>query len=133
MNRQELHIKVRSAVHQLIHEKGYASPLDLFVKMGKISSKLVEEWRFGRVPYLERVLHGNLAQFSFIMAKLRETAREMDLKESYTVYLKWGKGPKCQLRFSKSGDTDVERNYSTHFIVKKPKAPLLAQDELTKL
>ncbi|WP_313996855.1 hypothetical protein [uncultured Paenibacillus sp.] len=68
MNRQEIHQKVRRAVHQLIQEKGYASPLDLFLKMEKISHKLVEEWRFGRVPYLERVLYGNLAQFSFIMA-----------------------------------------------------------------
>jgi hypothetical protein len=42
------------------------------LKMEKISPKLVEEWRFGRVPYLERVLNGNLGQLSFIMAKFRE-------------------------------------------------------------
>ncbi|WP_221469276.1 hypothetical protein [Cohnella nanjingensis] len=59
--------KVRQTVHRLINEKGYASLLDLFLKLEKITPKLVEEWRFGRVPYLERVLHGNLAQFSFIM------------------------------------------------------------------
>jgi hypothetical protein len=116
MNRQELHKKVRHNVHQLVHEKGYASPLDLFIKMGKISPKLVEEWRFGRIPYLERVLQGNLGQFSFIMAKFRETARELDLKESYTAYMRWGKGPKQPLRFSKSGDPNVEKHYSTHFV-----------------
>ncbi|MFD1175331.1 hypothetical protein ACFQ3W_03325 [Paenibacillus puldeungensis] len=42
---------------------------------GKITPKLVEEWRFGRVPYLERVLLGNLSQLSFIMSTLREEAR----------------------------------------------------------
>ncbi len=120
MNRHELQKKVRSTVHLLIHEKGHASPLDLFLKMEKISPKLVEEWRFGRVPYLERVLHGTLGQFSFIMAKFRETAREMGLKESRTAYMKWGKGPKQPLRFSKSGDANVEKHYSTHYI--KPKA-----------
>lgn len=116
MNRQELQKKVRHTLHQLIWEKGYASPLDLFLKMEKLSPKLVEEWRFGRVPYLERVLHGNLAQFSFIMKEFRKTAREMDLKESYTAYISWGKGTKRPLRFSKSGDSQVERHYSTHYV-----------------
>lgn len=135
MNRQELQKKVRHTVHQLIHEKGQASPLDLFLKMEKISPKLVEEWRFGRVPYLERVLHGNLAQFSFIMKEFRKTAREMNLKESYTAYISWGKGPKRPLRFSKSGDSHVERHYSTHYFKRKdeikyaskPKLKLLSQ------
>jgi hypothetical protein len=126
MNRQELHKKVRHTMLQLIHEKGYASPLDLFVKLEMISPELVEEWRFGRVPYLERILHGNLAQFSFILAKFRKTAREMGLKESYTAYMKWGKGTKQLLRFSKSGDIKVERHYSTHFVAKKPKVSLSA-------
>jgi hypothetical protein len=103
-------------VNQLIWEKGYASPLDLFLKLEKIAPKLVEEWRFGRAPYLERVLHGNLAQFSFIMKEFRKTAREMNLKESYTAYMSWGKGTKRPLRFSKSGDSQVERHYSTHYV-----------------
>jgi hypothetical protein len=125
LNRQELQKKVRHTVHQLIWEKGYASPLDLFLKMEKISPKLVEEWRFGRVPFLERVLHGNLGQFSFIMKEFRKTAREMNLKESYTAYMSLGKGSKRPLRFSKSGDYQVERHYSTHYV--KPTKPEQAQ------
>lgn len=50
--------KVKQTVHQLAYEKGYASPVDMLLKMEKITPKLVEEWRFGRVPYLERVIHG---------------------------------------------------------------------------
>jgi hypothetical protein len=125
LNRQELRKKVRNTVHLLIHEKGHASPLDLFLKMEKISPKLVEEWRFGRVPYLERVLNGNLGQISFIMAKFRETAREMGLKESYTAYMRWGKGLKHPLRFSKSGDANVERYYSTHYVKAKASATVV--------
>lgn len=112
-------------VHQLIWEKGYASTLDLFLKMEKISPKLVEEWRFGRVPYLERVLHGNLGQFSFIMKEFRKTAREMYLKESYKAYMSWGKGPKRPLRFSKSGDSQVEKHYATYYV--QPPKPEQAQ------
>ncbi|NOU84352.1 hypothetical protein GC102_00920 [Paenibacillus sp. LMG 31460] len=87
--------------------------------------KLVEEWRFRRVPYLERVLNGNFGQFSFIMKEFRKTARDLNLKESYTAYMSWGKGAKSQLRFSKSGDYQVERHYSTHYV--KPPNPEQAQ------
>lgn len=47
MNRQELQKKVKQTVHQLAFEKGYVSPLDMLLKMEKITPKLVEEWRFG--------------------------------------------------------------------------------------
>lgn len=48
----------------------------------------------------------------------------MDMKESHMAYMKWGKGPKQPLRFSKSGVTHVEKQYATHFIVKKREAPV---------
>jgi hypothetical protein len=47
MNRQVLDKNIHHFTHQLVQEKGYASPLDLFLKLRKISPKLVEEWRFG--------------------------------------------------------------------------------------
>lgn len=119
MNRQELRKKVRHTVDALILDKGFVSPLDLFLRLGKISPMLIEEWRHGRVPYLERALHGNLAQFSFIMSSLREKAREVDLKPSYTAYMRQGKGPKQPLRFSKSGDPNIELHYATHFVPNK--------------
>jgi hypothetical protein len=123
MNRQELRSKVRRMVDDLVVDRGFISPLDVFLRLGIITPKLVEEWRFGRVPYLERVLRGNLSQFSFIMSTLREKAREGNLKSSYTAYMRWGKGPKQVLRFSKSGDPNVERHYATHFVLSKPKEP----------
>jgi hypothetical protein len=121
MNRQELRSKVRRVVDELVEDKGFISPLEVFLKLGTITPKLVEEWRFGRVPYLERVLHGNLSQFSFIMSTLREIARERNWKPSYTAYMRWGKGSKQLLRFSKSGDPNVEQCYATHFVLGKPK------------
>jgi hypothetical protein len=105
----------------LVWEKGYASPLDLFLKMGRISPKLVEEWRFGRVPYLERILNGSLSQLSFMMKKFRATVGELGLTESWTAYRSWGKGPKRPLRFSKSGNAQIERHYATHYV--KPRPP----------
>ncbi|XID92314.1 hypothetical protein ACF3MZ_28245 [Paenibacillaceae bacterium WGS1546] len=126
MNKQELQKKVRDTVHQLVWEKGYASPVDLFLKMGKVTPKQVEDWRFGRISYLERVLQGSLGKLSSIMKEFRKTGREMELTEQYQPIKSWGKGKKRTLRFSKSGDPNVERHYHTNFV--KPRKPEPAKD-----
>ncbi|MNB87800.1 hypothetical protein D3C81_1319080 [compost metagenome] len=120
MNRLEMRTKVRRTVNDLVLEKGFVSPLDVFLRLGKVTPKQVEEWRYGRVPCLERVLHGNLSQFSFIMLSVREKARELELRPSHTAYMRWGKGPKRPLRFSKSGDPNIELHYATHFLPNTP-------------
>ncbi|AIF42234.1 hypothetical protein [Virgibacillus sp. SK37] len=106
--------RVRRFAAELIQEKGYVSPVDLFVKMETLTPKQVEEWRFKRIPYLERVTNGNLSKLNFILKSLRAFAKEQNLKPSITVYKSWGKGPKKQLRFSKSGAPHMEELYSTH-------------------
>jgi hypothetical protein len=86
--------------------------------MEKISLAAVKNWRFGRVPFLEREVRGNLSQLNFILNKLREVAERHRVKgyESNTAYMSWGKGTGQPLRFSKSGDAHTERRYSTHFV-----------------
>jgi len=32
------------------------------------------------------------------------------------MYMRWGKGPKQQLRFTKTGDGKLEEAYSLHFV-----------------
>jgi len=133
MNKNDLREKVQFTVQQLIQEKGYVSALDLLVRIGKVAPKQVEDWRFGRVPYLERVIQGSLGKCSSILASMRETAEEMGLKASYTAYMKWGKGPKQHLRFSKSGNPHIERQYATHYVSRKfPSSKLTAVSSETE-
>lgn len=84
--------------------------------MGRLSRKDYEGWRFGRVPYLERVIHGNLSKANRILRILRLHAHDLNLRPSSTAYMKWGKGPKTRLRFSKTGNPDVEAAYARCFI-----------------
>lgn len=123
MNRQELKKKVWQTVNHLIGKVGYASPVAHFVHMGKLSSKLVSQWKSGHVSYLEREMKGNLNEFSFIMKEFRQAAKELKLKPSYTAYMSQGKGAKKPLRFSKTGDVQVERHYATHFVKPQQKPP----------
>lgn len=107
------------------------SPVDLFLSLGVLSETSHQDWRKGRIPYLERVCRGSLPLLNTIMRELRSFAAAEKLKASFTVYNKWGKGPKRRLRFSKSGEQPIEAAYSTHCIRNKEK--LLAQPKKDSL
>jgi hypothetical protein len=67
---------------------------------------------------LERAIKVNLSKANRILNILRLHAQERGLRPSHTEYMKWGKGSKIHLRFSKTGHPAIEELYSTHYIVK---------------
>ncbi len=119
MNKNELCKKVRICACELVADKGYVSPVDLLVKMERLTPQQVEDWRFRRIPYLERVTNGGLGKMNTILRALREYALSSGLKPSQTGYMSWGKGPKQRLRFSKHESPTVEEKYSTHYVSKR--------------
>ncbi len=117
LNRIQLEKKVHSAVFDLIKEKNYVAPVDVLIRMAVLTDKDHKEWRFGRIPYLEKACNINLGKLSFVMKEIRAFAKHIGLRESFTVYNRWGvKGKSIPLRFSKSGDSRIEKAYSTHFV-----------------
>lgn len=100
-----------------------------------IAKKKYEDWRFGRVSYLESVCTVNLHKLSFIMHQMRVYAQKTGLKPSFTCYKQWGvknkseqgRRPVIPLRFSKSGNPEIERWYATHFLDLKRIAELKAE------
>lgn len=118
MSKQDLYDRVFKCTGELVNEKGYVSPVDLLVRMDRLKPKQVEDWRFKRVAYLERVVIGNLSKMNSILSALREYAKAEGLKPSRTAYMSLGKGQKLPLRFSKFGNPHVEELYSTHYIRK---------------
>ena len=119
MGKEQIYERVYCCAGELLDEKGYVSPVELLVRMDRLKAKQVEDWRFRRIPYLERVTVGGLGKMNTILQALREFARSGGLKPSRTVYMSWGKGPKVRLRFSKSGAAYMEEMYSTHYILPK--------------
>jgi hypothetical protein len=104
------------AVEDLLREKGFVAPLELFIRMDLLSPESVENWRRGRIAYLERAIHCNLAKASRILRILRMHAHDLDLKPSLTEYKRWTKGSRPPLRFSKTGDHNIEDAYARHFV-----------------
>src|SRR5690625_453582 len=94
MSRKKIDADVRKYATELMQEKGYISPVDLLITMDRITIRQVEDWRFKRITYLERVIIGNLTKLNYILEVLRIFAQEQKLQPSVTVYKSWGKGPK---------------------------------------
>ena len=140
MNDKELIGKVHSAVYHQCQRRGYAAPVDVLMEIGFLPKQKYEDWRFGRVDYLERVCMVNLRKLSFIMRQLRVYAQKTGIKPSFCYYKQWsvkekngqGHKPVILLRFSKSGDLEIEKWYATHFVDSKKAAELKAQQNIEK-
>ena len=116
MNRAEIREKTRAAATSLIFEKGYVSPVDLYIRMEVISPQDYQDWRMGRITYLEKVTVGGLGKLNTIIEELRIYARSKGWYPSKTDYNKWGKGAKKRLRFTQSGRPSLEELYTTHYV-----------------
>ena len=135
MNDHELAVKVHSSMYHQCRNRGYATAVDVLMDLGYLKKEHYENWRHGRVPYLERVCTVNLSKLSTIRHEMRVYARKANLKPSFCYYKKWavkkkggqGKKPVIPLRFSKYGKEDIEKQYSTHFVDSKRVAELKAQ------
>ena len=140
MNDRDLAAKVHSAMYYQCQNRGFAAPVDILMDIGILKKSDYESWRVGRVPYLERVCNINLSKLSTILHEMRVYAKKAGLKSSFCFYKQWGvkkKGgqgrkPVIPLRFSKSGNAEIERQYATHFIDAAQIARLKAERAVTK-
>ena len=118
MNNTDLENNIRRIISELSDEKGYICSVDVLLGLNYLAKPDYERWRNGQVEYLEKICQTNLSKLSTINKIIRQVAAQMKLEPSLTVYNKYGKGPKQKLRFSKSGDFNIEKAYSTHFLNK---------------
>jgi hypothetical protein len=119
MNNKELEKKVKQFTSKLVYKKGYVCSVDVLINLGYITEADYQDWRFGKIQYLEKVCQGNLNKLSAVNRLIRKYSVEWDLEPSWTAYYQWGKGPKKRLIFSKSKDQQIETLYATHFLNKK--------------
>jgi hypothetical protein len=116
-NRNDLITQMNSTSSELLREKGYISFVDLLIRMEKLTQQDYEAWRNRKVPCLEKVVTINLAKIGILLRALHANSTNGGLRPSHSAYFSWGKGKKVPLRFSKSGDPNLERVYATHFLL----------------
>jgi len=108
--------RIECAVAGILAKGNVVAPVDLLVAMQLLAPDALADWRRGRIPYLERVIRGNLSRLSRLLRILRFHAHDLKLMPSQTVYCRHGKGPKQVLRFTKTGDANLEAAYARHFV-----------------
>lgn len=127
-NRTDIKQRVVGAAEAALKRQNYVSVIDVFLGIGFLESVHVQDWRRGRIPYLERVIHGNLNKISFAAECFRSWATAKGLKKSETAYVAHGRGQKRDLRFSKSGAPAIEKAYRTHYV-----SPVLSEKKQQRL
>ena len=87
-----LYPRITGAVAAILATGKIVTPVDVLVRMGLLMPQDIEDWRFGRVPYLERVIQGNLTRLGRFLRILRMHAHDLNLVPSLTAYMRWGNG-----------------------------------------
>lgn len=108
--------RVERAVAAILAGGKVVAPVDVLIRIGLLKQEDLEDWRQGRVDYLERVIAGNLTRLSRLLRILSFHAHDLKLVPSVTVYKRRGGGRRGRLRFTKTGDAKIEEAYSRHFL-----------------
>jgi len=127
MNNTDLEKEVKRLVHLNRYELGYVCAVEILKQLNYLSKKDYEDWRFGRVDYLEKVCQVNLSKLTLINKLIGKYSRELNLESSWTGYNQYGKGIKRRLKFSKTGKKNIEEAYATHYLDKARIAELKAK------
>lgn len=107
--------RVATVAGNVVSMKGYVSVIDLMLGLSWLAPDKLHDWKAGKVPYLERVITANLSKISSAMKAFKSWAVHSKLKPSITVY----KHKSYRLRFSKTGEENIEIAYSTHYVLLK--------------
>jgi len=114
--RDKYYPRVVRAVGKVLARADVVAPLDILIEMCNLSKKNYEAWRKGQVPYLERVIEGSLSKANRILRIIGFHTHDLNIVPRQTAYHQWGNGKNRILRFSKSGDPNLEKAYSRHYI-----------------
>lgn len=108
--------RIERAVLSILASGKVVAPVDVLVSMGALRAEDLEAWRFGRIPFLERVILGNLSKLRRFLRILGFCCHDLNLAASSTAYVRWGKRPRPPLRFTKTGEAKLEALYARHFV-----------------
>ena len=111
----KLEQRVVRAAEAALSDQQFVSAVDVLVGLGWLTPGRVNEWRQGRVEYLEQAVQANLHKISSAMAIFRRWAADRGLTPSETEYV--ARTPdRRRLRFSENDTATIEKAYRTHWV-----------------
>ena len=128
--------QILQAAESLLKQQGSLSPLEVLVKVHLLHPVHLEEWKSGKIPYLEFILEKDLHKIRYLTKWLHTWALQKGLRPQEMTYLSKGNNlSQKQLEFTRNGRPQTELLYRTHFRTpesskqKKPTSPLPAASE----
>ena len=103
------------AAEAALAQRRFVTAIDVLVGLGWLEPRRVDEWRQGRIAYLEATVIASLGKISTAMKVFRQWAAARGFTPSETAYVARTRDRR-PLRFSKSGDPGIERAYRTHWV-----------------
>jgi hypothetical protein len=85
--RSKLEDRVIKAAEVARTDRHFVTAIDVLMGLGWLTTPQVDEWRQGRVDYLDPLVTANLSKISTAMAAFRQWAQKEGLNPSETVYL----------------------------------------------
>ncbi len=113
--KSELGQRVARAAEEALAQRQFVAVVDVLMGLGWLQERRVHQWRQGRVEHLEEVVDANLEQISAAMSEFSQWAQERGLTPSETAHLTRSR-ERRPLRFSKSGDPEIEVAYRTDWV-----------------
>jgi hypothetical protein len=107
--------RVVRAAEAALAQRRFVTAIDVLMGLAWLEPRRVDEWRQGRIAYLEAVVTASLGKISTAMTVFRQWAAARGLTPSETAYVARTRDRR-PLRFSKSGDDGIERAYRTHWV-----------------
>jgi hypothetical protein len=86
--------KISRVVANILEKDKVVRPIDVLIGMQLLSRDDLEEWRCGRVPYLEKVIDCNLTRLSRLLRILQFHAHDLNLVPSDAAYIRPDRGQK---------------------------------------
>jgi hypothetical protein len=127
-NPTKVESRVVQAAEAALQKQQFVSPIAVLLGIGRLAPSHVEQWRQGRIGYLEELVQGNLHKIVDILRTFRQWALAKGLQPSETRYMRHGRGGAQELRFSASGNPEIERLYRTHYV--SPALPVAKRQKL---
>jgi hypothetical protein len=129
MGGQGIQQRVERAAEAALAEQRYVSAIDVLLRLRWLVPPHLDQWRQGRAECLEQVMQVGLPKLSDAMRRFHAWARLRGLVPSETGYVARPRDRR-PLRFSLSGDAEIERAYRTHWV--SPELSAAKRDRLAE-
>jgi hypothetical protein len=115
-NKQTVEERAALSAERALASQKHVSAIDVLTHMGLLAPTAADNWRKGRIDYLEEVVQGSPNKIDTALATFHRWAKERGLKPSEARYVVEGRAGTRELRFTASGDPEAERVYRTQYI-----------------